>query len=254
MLTAAAGESWRLWLVGHPDQALQIARSAIAFARSQPNPLYLADALFFGAQVSVWRRELGEAERLLREGGNLATEYHFGFWIKLFTGLDGMIDVGRGEADAGIGKIRETLAEMRRVRIGLLGPALLAALAEAHLQRGQLSDGQRAADAGLQLLHSRLDQIHAAEVWRVKGELLTAGGRPWEEAEACFARGLEIAREQGAVAFALRAATGLARHLGAQGRRVEAQATLAPLYGRFSEGLNTADLREARAVLEDLAS
>jgi hypothetical protein len=131
-------------------------------------------------------------------------------------------------------------------------PALLPPLAEALSQLGQPSEALDAVDEGLETVRTTLSRWQAPELWRVRGELLAARGDPTDDVESSFETALENARAQGSLAFELRAATALARHLDALGRRAEARARLAAPYEAFSEGLETADLRTARALLRKL--
>jgi predicted ATPase len=145
------------------------------------------------------------------------------------------------------------LAGYRATGAELWAPDFLALLAE-----GQRRTGQAA--AGLDIVAEALDRVERtkgrwleADLHRLRGELLLAVAEPEQpEAEACFRRALAVAREQGAKMWELRAATSLARLWTEQGRRAEAHNLLAPLYGWFTEGFDTPDLKEAKALLNEL--
>jgi adenylate cyclase len=167
--------------------------------------------------------------------------------------------IRRGWALAEQGQIEEGL---RQIRQGLtLGQALdyegtrthsLVLLAEACGKAGQTAEGLAALDAALALVHKNAEGYFAAEIHRLRGVLLLhAGGQPGET-EACFQQALAVARRQQAKSCELRAAMSLARLWQQQGKRQDAYGLLAPVYGWFSEGFDTADLQEARALLEEL--
>jgi predicted ATPase len=124
-------------------------------------------------------------------------------------------------------------------------------LAAACLAAGQLDEGLAVVDEGLGLCETLLGRFHEAELWRLRGELRRARGEG-REAEAAFAQALAVARRQGARAFELRAATGLARLLAAEGRRAEARRTLEPVRARVLEGHGTRDYRDAEACLTSI--
>lgn len=246
-------ESWRLWLLGRPDDALTLARAAIATARALPNPTDLAMGLALAAHVLVWRGDLDEAAMVIAEGRDLASENGLGLWRAAVGGFGAGIHLARGNAEDAARDYRQALADFRRLHVKSYSPALLAGLGTASMRLGRLSEGFAAVEEGFELVRTTLSKWHAPELWRVHGELLAARGDPAREIESSFARALEIAREQRALAFQLRTATSLARHHLTRRRRAEARAVLGPAYEAFTQGLETTDLRQARARLEELA-
>jgi len=249
---AHGAEGWRLWLTGSPDRALASVRAAIACGRSQPNPTDLAMSLYLAAQVHVWRGDLDDALVVVGEGRELAGEHGLGLWLAALGNIDGRIHLCRGDAAAAASHLRQALEDFRRMKVWVHVPALLTALAEASLRLGQLSEGLAAVDEGLEMVRTTLSRWPAPELWRVRGELLAARGEPSEAVESCFEHALETTREQGALAFELRAATAMARQLAARGRKAAARTLITPPYEAFTEGLETADLHAARALLRDL--
>jgi predicted ATPase len=130
----------------------------------------------------------------------------------------------------------------------------LALLSEAHRHAGQVTEGLRVVAEALATVSGTEEGFYEAAIHRLKGELLLKQAMADEEqAEACFHQALAIARHQQTKALELRAATSLARLWQCQGKRTEAYELLAPVYGWFTEGFDTADLQEARALLEALA-
>lgn len=143
----------------------------------------------------------------------------------------------------------EASDDMRCSSIGQI--YFLAVLTEALIGSGRAAEGLAAVEEGLAFTATKLDRYYEAELHRVKGELLLAGGGI-AEGEACFARALEVARAQEARSLELRAAISLARLRRDQGRNAEARAVLAPVYAWFTEGFATSDLMDARALLAQL--
>jgi predicted ATPase len=162
--------------------------------------------------------------------------------------LRGWARVMQGHIEEGLAVMREGLAEWRATGSKFHFLHRLARAAEAHLVAGEIDDG-------LRLIREATDQSgdcwFAPELHRLKGELLLQAGRP-DEAEGCLDQALKAAREQGARLLELRAAMSLSRVLQARGRRNEAQGLLAPIYAWFTEGLDTADLRQAKALLDQM--
>ena len=158
----------------------------------------------------------------------------------------------QGQIEAGLAQMRQGLAAWRATGTELR-PYFLGLLAEAYRKGEQAVAGLGAIDEALALVQQHQETFCEAELYRLKGELLLslAAGHA-AEAEACFHQALDIARRQQAKSWELRAATSLARLWQQQGKRAEAQALLAPVYDWFTEGFDTADLQEAKALLEEL--
>jgi predicted ATPase len=165
------------------------------------------------------------------------------------------IELGPGQEprEEGIAQIQQGMAAWRATGAEALRPYYLALLAEASGKRGQVEEGLHLLAEALAVAKDTGECRWDAELHRLKGELLLA--RPAEhhaEAETCFRQALDVARRQEAKAFELRAAMSLARLWQRQGKRAEAYALLAPIYGWFTEGVDTADLQEGRALLMEL--
>ena len=141
---------------------------------------------------------------------------------------------------------------MQAIGVRTSYPYHLSFLVEAYLKTGAVGEGLASAEEGLGLCQTLLDCFYEAEYHRLRGELLRLR-RDAAEAERCFRRALDVARRQSAKSLELRAATSLARLLRERPRTDEARALLAPVYGWFTEGVASRDLREAKAVLAELA-
>ncbi len=160
----------------------------------------------------------------------------------------------RGQGEAGIAELRSAMATIRAIGVAAELPWYLALLAGAHATVGQTAEGVDAIAEALALVASTNERFYEAEIYRVQGELLLKhrGSNTVAEAETCFRQALDIARVQSAKSWELRAATSLARLWADQGERAEAHDLLAPVYDWFTEGFETADLKDAKALLDEL--
>jgi predicted ATPase len=158
----------------------------------------------------------------------------------------------QGEVTEGIAQIREGFAGFRATGAELTWPWWLATLAEACGKAGQLDEGLRAVEEALAAVQRNEEGHYEAEVYRLKGELLQETPTHQEAAEAQFQQALAVSRRWQAKSWELRAATSLSRLWQQQGKRQAAHDLLTPIYGWFTEGFDTADLQEARALLAAL--
>jgi tetratricopeptide (TPR) repeat protein len=233
------------WFIGYPDRALESMRKAVSLAETLGHPLTTVMALTTEAKLHWFRGDLA----LARESAALATTLSAIDW------LDGAIvvaaiDAREGRAGRPLQELYERLTAVDTPRHARRNLVALCLLAGAALEIGELDMGLAALDA---IPEGHRETFMASEILRVRGELLRRRGLI-DEPERCFRRAVEIARARGEHSLELRAATSLARLLAARGRRAEARTTLAGIHGWFTEGLDTADLREARAVLTQLGS
>jgi len=157
----------------------------------------------------------------------------------------------RGQFDEGIGRLRDGGDAYQATGANLESPHWFALLAEAYGKAGRVEEAQAVLREALALVERTGIRYHEAELHRLLGELFL--GRAEERADACFRRALKIARQQHAKSWELRAAVSLARLWKSQGRRGEARELLAPVYGWFTEGFGTADLKNAKDLLDELA-
>jgi predicted ATPase len=160
----------------------------------------------------------------------------------------------QGRREEGIAQMQEGLAMFRVTGMELGRPSFLCRLAEALMEADRLGEGLNALTEARKAADQREERQCEAEIHRLKGELLL-----WQsdihasEARSCFERTIEIAREQSAKSYEFRATTSLARLLNKQGRRAEARTMLAEIYNWFTEGFDTADLKDAKSVLDELS-
>jgi class 3 adenylate cyclase/predicted ATPase len=270
-----------LQLLGYPEQGLARLHAALKRARELAHPFTLVYAHFQAADFHRLRREGQAAQRHAEAVVALASEH--GFAQRLAQGI-----VQRGWALAEQRRVAEGIAQMRQGLAALQStgakqgvPGRLGLLAEAHGKEGQIEEGLRVVAEALTMLDNNGERRRESELYCLKGELLllqvagrqevpstplaiavgaeaTWGGATLAsplhiEAEACFQQALTVARRQQAKSLELRAALSLSRLWQRQGKRAAARALLAPTYGWFTEGFDTPDLKEAKALLDELA-
>jgi predicted ATPase/DNA-binding IscR family transcriptional regulator len=244
-----------LWRLGYPDRALAKSNEALALAHDLAHPFSLVLALFHAGCVHQTRREPQLAEKRADAAIALSAERGFSFWPWLALIVRGWAVAQQERGAEGIGQIREGLAAIRAggAEIGL--PWGLPQLAEALESNGRAGEALNVLAEALAV--SSKNGLHAydVEIYRLKGELLLASSRAENrsEAESCFRRAIEVARRQQAKSWELRAVTSLSRLLQKQGKKDEARRMLAEIYGWFTEGFDTADLKDAKALLDALS-
>jgi predicted ATPase len=242
-----------LWMLGYPDQAHQRCQEALALARQLSHPFSVAFGLGHRAVLHQFRREGRTACESAQELITFCTERGFSQWVDMGTILHGWGLAVQGQGDAGIAQMRQGLLNSQNAGTQLGQAPVLAQLAEAYWRTGQTAAGLQALTEALAVMETTSERWWAAETYRLKGELLLQrGARDAAEVETCFQYAIDIARQQHAKSWELRAATSLARLWQGQGKRAAARTLLAPVYHWFTEGFDTADLQEAKVLLEEL--
>jgi class 3 adenylate cyclase/predicted ATPase len=242
-----------LWCLGYPAQAVQRSQEALAQAQALAHPYSLTVHQHFAAWLHQRRRDApavqAEAEALL----TLAAAQGFSLSVGYGTCWRGWALAVQGQDKAGITQMRQGMSAALATGQTVTRPLWLVLLAEAAGHAGQVAEGQRLLAEALTVLEANGQGDLLAEAYRLQGELLLRQATPdAAQAEACFQQALTIARRQQAKSWELRAAMSLARLWQQQGKRAEAYDLLAPVYGWFTEGFDTADLQEAKALLEEL--
>jgi predicted ATPase len=247
--------AWTLWQLGYPDQALTRGNEALALAQRLSHPFNLAYAEFFVGVLRQLRREARAAQEHAESGIALSTEHGFIELLADATALRGWAMAQHGRNEEAIAQIQEGLAASHAIGVELWRPYFLCLLAEAYMETGRLDDGLSALTEGLATAEEHEDRHNQAEIHRLKGELLLKqDDSNATEAHGCFRRAIEIARKQSAKSLELRATMSLARPLANQGKRDEARAMLAKIYNWFTEGFDTADLKDVKALLDELGA
>jgi predicted ATPase len=254
-VAAGVYAAWTLWCLGHLDQSLAKGQEALARARRMGHHYTLAYALCHCALVHQHRRDFQLTEELSEALVALSAEQGFAYWPAVAMAMKGWVLAERGQGKASIAELRSAIASIRTIGTAAELPWYLALLAQVHADVGQTAEGLDAIAEALALVAITNERFYEAEIYRVKGELLLKHGERdgAAAAEACFRQALEIAEAQCAKSWELRAATSLARLWRDQGKRTEAHDLLAPIYGWFTEGFDTADLTDAKAMLDELA-
>jgi predicted ATPase len=245
--------SWTQWALGFPAQALARSHEALTLARDVSHPHSLAFALGPGCKFHQFRREVQATQAQAETWIALSTAHGFSQGLAESTILRGWALAVQGQGEEGMAHIRQGLAAFRATGAELYRPYMLALLAEAYGQAGQPEAGLAALAEALGLVDKTGERYWEVELHRLKGELLLAvSPAHYAEATTCFHHALDIARRQQAKSLELRAAMSLARLWQHQGKRAEAHELLVLIYGWFTEGFDTADLKEAKVLLEAL--
>jgi predicted ATPase len=246
-----------LWHLGYPEQALRSVQASRRLAEELSNPFNVAQALYYGAFAHQCRREARRVEELAGALLEVCLEQGFALLLAGAMILRGWSLAGHGQTAKGIGQMRQGLAEWQATGAVSHRPYHLALLAEALSQSGQIRDGLATLQEALALSTASGERFMEAELYRHRGELLlagtAAGAEAWDAAEACFRQALAVARSQAGKSLELRAAMSLGRLYWAQGRPAEARSFLAETYSWFTEGFDTPDLQEAKALLEHIS-
>jgi predicted ATPase len=242
-----------LWLLGYPDQALRRSHEALLLAQEVSHPPSLAAVQFYVAFIHCYRREAPATQERAEAAMALANAQGLPQWLTVGRLLRGWALAMQGQAEEGIAQMRPSLAAWRAMGSGLAVSHYLVLLAEAYGRAGQAEEGLRLLAEALVHQDTTGEVYWAAEVYWLKGQLLLRQAVPDEaQAETCLLQALDIARRQQTKSCGLRAATSLARLWQKHCKRDEARELLAPIYGWFTEGFDTADLQEAKALLKEL--
>jgi tetratricopeptide (TPR) repeat protein len=257
-LVGARGHLARiLWLQGYPDQAVRAAESSIDAARAINHALNLCYALtYFGCPVALLTGDLAMAERYVRLLLDHSKRHGLVLWHAFGRSHEGLLSIKRGDVATGLGSLRTSLDEIGGPEFAsfLRLATLVDVRTEALACAGEIDDALDALGQTTECVERAEGLWIVPELLRRKGELLMMRGASGETtaAEDHFRQALDSARRQGALSWELRAATSFARLWRGQNRRPEALALLAPVYERFTEGFDTADLKAAKALLDTL--
>jgi class 3 adenylate cyclase/predicted ATPase len=243
-----------LWFLGYPDQALNSMEKALGLAQESSHPFTLAHVLSTSAELRHCRREYKEVSELAGRNVALSIEQRFPLWIGAAYCEQGWVLACEGHVQDGITKMQEGMALVRATGSRARRPYHQLNLTELYLQAGMIREGLAEVDEALSASYDSLSHYYLAELHRLRGELLLRSSREKRsEAESCFRRALDVARDQSARSLELRAAMSLGRLCATNGRKKEAREVVEAIFDSFTEGLETADLREAKALLQELS-
>jgi predicted ATPase/class 3 adenylate cyclase len=242
-----------LWLLGYPAQAVARLHEALELAHALAHPYYLVQARVVAAHVLAFCRDVPAVHEHAGAAIALGTEQGFPLWVTWGTLLRGWALAMQGQGEAGRFQIHQGLAAWRAIGAAMFVPYFYTLLAEVSAHLGYTADGLQALAEAHTLVEQHDERWWEAEVCRLWGVLLLKQPEtPPEEAATWLWRALDVARRQEAKSLELRAAMSLTRLWQRQGKRAEARELLAPIYGWFTEGFDTADLQEARKLLDEL--
>ena len=244
-----------LWQLGYPDQALKKGNEALALAQALSHPHSLVFAEVFVGFLLLARGEVRATQETAEGAIALCAEHGLIDALAWATCLRGGAIAKEGRNEEGIAQLQEGLAAIRATGAKLGRPYFLCFLAEACMETGRLDDGLSALTEALAVADQHEARAFESETYRLKGELLLKqDDSNVTEAQSCFERAVDIARKQSAKSLELRATMSLGRSLAKQGRREEARTMLAEIYGWFTEGFDTADLKNAKVLLDELGA
>jgi predicted ATPase len=262
-----------LWMLGYPDQALKRSEETMLFAEKLDHPYTSAVGLYWAATFHRLRQEKHATQRWAEDLIALCTEQRFMLFLAFGAILRGSALAGQERAQ-GIADIRRGLTAHRATGGALRQPYWLALLAEAYGDVGNVEEALTVLADALTVADKTEERWCEAELYRLKGQLtLQKEARSWkpqtslsspivqppdsdgvaQEAEGYFLKAIEIASRQQAKSLELRAATGLSKLWQLQGKRRKARELLSPIYNWFTEGFDTADLKEAKLLLDELS-
>jgi len=244
-----------MWILGYPEQALHMIKTAHDLVRELQHPFSRVFALFSNALVCLFRRELKTALEQAKAAVEISEKQGFGFWLgwsKLYLG-SALAALGKGKE--GILHLREGIDLcVKKARIQIIPIHSQVLLAEALGNMRKTEEGLEELNKAESMMRKTGGRFYEEELYRIRGELLLQQEtRDEGSAEALFRRAIAVAARKKAKSLELRAAISLSRLLHRQGKGKEAQNLLSEIYSWFTEGFDTADLREAKILLDELA-
>lgn len=250
-----------LWLLGYPDQALNRCQEAVRLADELGHAYSRVFALFFAAWLHQYRWEADFTHTYAAAAISLAFEHDFKLLEPLASIMEGWVLTEQGQLELGLEQMFQSLAQYRTTGAEIGHLHILTLLAQAHAKLEQIEAGLAVLNRALQLIQEKSERFCEAELYRLKGELLLKQSRganleaDWvltTEAEATFRQAIQLARHQQTKSLELRATISLSRLYYQQGQIEQAHQILAPLYAWFTEGFDTMDLKEAKALLDSI--
>ena len=249
-LWARIGLSRTLWLRGFPVSAANFSQRGIDFARRDGHPITLCRCLLFGVEVFLWRGDEELAEKLIGELMSVAENYSLVFYSATGLARSGELLVAQNKASAGIKHLRRAHAILTAERNHVLAPAISRALTEGLLQQGRPQEALDVIDAAVANAERGSGTFELPDLLRTKAKaLMVLSPEDRTTAETLLMASLDRGRKQSSLAWELRSAISLCHLLSEHGRAEEARSLLSNIYGRFTEGFETADLRAARTIL-----
>jgi predicted ATPase len=243
-----------LWLLGNPDKAVAVARYSTKEAELLKNPLLLCTAIVYAAHIFLWLGDCSNAEEMIERAIALAVKNSLAPFHAHSLSLRGALSIKRGEPEVGIPIIRVSLETLSGSRYNVIHTVFLSALAEGLAMVSRLDEALFAIGHAIAQVGDQGESFDMPEMLRIKGEILWKQARfdSSSIAEKCLLQSLDCARKQCALGWELRTAMSLARLWSNDNRAADVLALLAPLYERYTEGFESADLKAARDLLNKL--
>jgi tetratricopeptide (TPR) repeat protein len=252
--------AWGFWFLGYPEQALATNQKALTLAQELSHPFSVAYALIFAAGIHQFCGDGQKAREMAEKAITICREQAFPMWLAFGEILRGWALVRQGREAEGVAQILQGLSAWKATGAEASRPLALAMLAEAYGRVGKIEEGLHRLEEALVVADENEERYYEAELYRLKGELTLQqpGGRTsrsgvQREAESCFLRAIDIARQLSMKSLELRAVMSVSRLWKQQGKTTEARQMLAEIYGWFTEGFDTADLKAAKALLAQLS-
>jgi predicted ATPase len=249
-ILALVGLARTLWLRGFADQALRIVQKAMDEAASRGHPVSVCVSLVYASMLLLWTGDLPGAGDLIEQLIAYARRYSLEPYRAAGIALKGEIALARDEPEAGLDLLRSALETLRAQQYNVLITGFIGALAEGLRKTGRFEEALFTINGGIARATNSGVELDLSELLRIKSQIL-AGQDDRESALNCLTEAIAVARAQSALAWELRSTMVLGRLLSDGGQRGQARHALALVYGRFTEGFETADLKLARALLED---
>jgi predicted ATPase len=238
--------------LGYLDQARSLRNEALLEARNLKHPYALVVVLTFAYWAAIVTRSAADAKHYADEQITLATDHGFEFYLGLSTAVSGWSTIASGQASDGLPLVEKGLAAIRATGAVFTIPNYLIMLAQVHAALGRPKEGLKHLASATELVEKNDERVWEPELHTVRGELMAMMGDR-TAAEEAFHRSLTVSRNVSAKLIELRASSRLARLWRDQEKRTEARDLLAPIYGWFTEGFDAMDLKEAKALLAELA-
>ena len=265
-IIALSCDSWALWYLGYPDRSAKSSADSIALARKLDHPHSVTFAITFDIVLRIYRGEHHDIKEMAAELIQLSVEKGFIYWEAHGIFYYGYMQSLQGQLEDGIAKMHRALDTLQAIGAGTCFTRLYTRIMEVHISAGQPEKGLAIYDKAMEVLHRDDERYCEAELYRLKGELLLIGAKDEKarkgklkkselekKAGDLFQKAIEVSRKQQAKSWELRAAVSLSRLWQQQGKKEEARKMLKEVYDWFSEGFDTADLKEAKALLEILS-
>jgi predicted ATPase/DNA-binding winged helix-turn-helix (wHTH) protein len=252
-ILALSGQARSRWLRGECDRAAAVAQYAIEQADLLDHPVTLAIALIWAGSVFLWRGDWSREEEIIDRLASHATKHSLAPYQAVAMGLRGEVEIKRGRPDVGINLLRESLQGVHANRYEMRTGVFMNALAEGLNDLRQHAAALAAIDEAIDLVERQGAYLNMPEALRIKGEILAnTPGADTQHSEQYLLEAIRWSQEQAALSWELRAAISLASLRLKQGRIEPARLVLAPVYRRFAEGHDTADLVAARNLLQNM--